>query len=206
MTTEVYRFYNEADQLLYVGITDNWPARFHEHAKKSAWYKEARRIDLKPFETREEALAEELSAIHNEDPLWNINGSAKASATEHYKQVVEWARQWAETGEEIKHHELVVAEIGHEIRHPYLPDSFWPKGWLGHRKLYAPAFVRIVFALKDFGHIRCETCIRAASHGTIFKWYEEVEWWEENHVDPDEDSWVPYVTDYTTGETKVMAQ
>ena len=140
----------------------------------------------------------------NEDPLWNINGSAKASATEHYKQVVEWAREWAETGKEVKYHEFVVPEIGHEIRYPYLPESFWPKGWIGHRKLYATAFRGIVWALKDAGFIRCEICIRAASHGTIANWSEEVTFYEENHEDPDEDSWVPVFVDYATSKVAIM--
>jgi hypothetical protein len=204
VATEVYRFYDADNRLLYVGVTENWPARFHEHAKKAAWYKHARRIDLKPFDSREEALAEELRAIHDEDPLWNINGSAKASATEHYKQVVEWAREWAETGKEVKYHEFVVPEIGHEMRFPELPDSFYPKEWVGHRKLYARAFRGIVWALKDFGHIRCETCIRAATHRTIANWAEEVDYYEDNHVDPDEDSWPMVIVDYVTGEHTVV--
>ena len=178
MSTEVYRFYNENDRLLYVGITDNWPARFHEHAKKSAWYKDARRIDLKPFETRQEALAEELNAIHNEDPLWNINGSAKASATEHFKQVVDWARQFVEDGVAVKYHEFVVPEVAYEIEFPYTGEWNFPESWQGHRKLYASAFCGIVSALKDFGFIRCEICIRAASHGTIVNWAREVDAYE----------------------------
>ena len=177
MSTEVYRFYNEDDRLLYVGITDNWPARFHEHSKKSAWYKDARRIDLKPFETRQEALAEELHAIHNEDPLWNINGSAKASATKHFRQVVEWAKaeNWYEP-----YHEMVVQELGHALNELEVHVSEFPESWQDHPKLFAPMFSTFVRAMASVGLIRCETCIRAATHGTVLNWSWEVRHFEES--------------------------
>jgi hypothetical protein len=179
VTTEVYRFYNDAGHLLYVGITDNWPARFHEHAKKSAWYKEARRIDLKPFDSREDALAEELSAIHNEDPLWNINGSAKASATEHYKKIVEWveSENWFEP-----YHEVIVQELGEALNNMDIGVWNFPESWQNHRKLYAPEFVGFVTAMAPFGLIPCEVCIRAASHGTITNWASEVVQFETDFV------------------------
>jgi hypothetical protein len=157
--------------LLYVGITDNWPTRFHSHAKKAAWYKQARRIEMTPFENRDEALAEELRAIHEEHPIWNVNGSATANATNHFRQVVAWAEaeNWFEP-----FHEVIVQELGEALDQLDIGVWNFPEKWQTHPKIYAPIFSDFVIAMSPFGLIPCEVCIRAATHGTVVKWSNEV--------------------------------
>lgn len=70
----VYRFYDEADQLLYVGISDNPPRRFREHTKHAEWWMDAVRIDLTHYATEQAARAAELKAIRTERPKYNLAG------------------------------------------------------------------------------------------------------------------------------------
>jgi predicted GIY-YIG superfamily endonuclease len=73
MTTTVYRAYDEGGRLLYVGIADNAFARFGTHAQGgAAWTAHVTTITLERYNDRETAAAAELSAIRNEDPVWNM--------------------------------------------------------------------------------------------------------------------------------------
>lgn len=70
LPTYVYRFYDDAGRLLYVGITNDIKRRYKEHLQKP-WARdiEVRLHVLMP--TRAEALAVEAAAIKFEQPLYN---------------------------------------------------------------------------------------------------------------------------------------
>ncbi|MEV0831511.1 MULTISPECIES: GIY-YIG nuclease family protein [Streptosporangiaceae] len=70
--TALYRFYDEDDRLLYIGITENITARWGSHATKKAWWPEVARKDVEWFDTRALALAAETRAIITERPVHNI--------------------------------------------------------------------------------------------------------------------------------------
>jgi predicted GIY-YIG superfamily endonuclease len=70
--TAVYRIYNAADELLYVGITNDLYVRWTDHkATKPWWREEAHRYDVLWYASREEAAAEERRAIIAERPRHN---------------------------------------------------------------------------------------------------------------------------------------
>lgn len=69
--TSVYRFYNEHDLLLYVGITSQGTQRFTQHRAEKDWWPEVSRIEVENFQTREEALHRETEIIRQECPLYN---------------------------------------------------------------------------------------------------------------------------------------
>lgn len=73
--TAIYHFYDSNECLLYIGITENPRARFSDHESKKAWWKDVARHVIEWRETREEAEAAELAAIHAERPVWNVVGS-----------------------------------------------------------------------------------------------------------------------------------
>ena len=73
--TTLYRFYDGNDNLLYIGITGFMPRRAAQHARKSEWHRFATRVELQHFESRQEALKAETTAIRNEMPAYNIAGS-----------------------------------------------------------------------------------------------------------------------------------
>lgn len=72
MTTTLYRFFDAADQLLYVGITDSPLRRFTQHATERAWWTQAARVTLEHYPIRAEAEAAEREAIRREYPPANI--------------------------------------------------------------------------------------------------------------------------------------
>lgn len=71
--TAVYRFYDDAKALLYVGITKDPIARFRDHERDSAetWWPSVRSWHVHWYDSRPEAAAIEVTAIHEEAPLFN---------------------------------------------------------------------------------------------------------------------------------------
>jgi predicted GIY-YIG superfamily endonuclease len=70
--TALYRLYDAADSLLYVGITSNPRARFTQHAIYKPWWSEVANTAVSWLMcTRQEALAVEAAAIRNERPIHN---------------------------------------------------------------------------------------------------------------------------------------
>jgi hypothetical protein len=71
MTTTLYRYYDDAGQLLYVGIANNPLARQSQHRKAAPWWHRASRQRLQHFPTRADAEEAERLAIQEELPLYN---------------------------------------------------------------------------------------------------------------------------------------
>jgi hypothetical protein len=72
--TTLYRCFNAAGDLLYVGITDNRVMRWRAHSRSKAWWPEVDRISVTDYKQRSEAEAAELQAIHTENPRHNVVG------------------------------------------------------------------------------------------------------------------------------------
>ena len=70
-TTALYRWYDEADLLLYVGITDELTGRVSAHVDGSSWMDFAARSAITRYADRDEAGAAEIAAIKTERPLFN---------------------------------------------------------------------------------------------------------------------------------------
>jgi predicted GIY-YIG superfamily endonuclease len=70
--TTLYRFYDAAGRLLYVGIAGNPGRRFNEHSRDKAWWSQVARSSMEHFATREEALWAEEVAIKVEQPAYNV--------------------------------------------------------------------------------------------------------------------------------------
>jgi hypothetical protein len=68
----LYRFFDDADQLLYVGITLNPPARFAQHRGSKGWWDTVVRIDLERYPNKVAVLAAEREAIITEVPAFNV--------------------------------------------------------------------------------------------------------------------------------------
>jgi len=78
----LYRYYDEKDRLLYIGITDRLLSRTEAHILGSSWMDYAVRSTIARYPTRREAAEAETAAIKAEQPLFNDihNRSPEAKA------------------------------------------------------------------------------------------------------------------------------
>lgn len=72
--TAIYRFFDDAGRLLYIGITYDIAARFRQHAASKLWWPMVNlsRTTVEWLADRETAEREELSAIGLERPRFNL--------------------------------------------------------------------------------------------------------------------------------------
>lgn len=70
--TTLYRLYDNAGALLYVGIAEHWPTRMKQHAREKAWWVDVVDIKLERHDDRASAEVAEREAIQAEWPLHNI--------------------------------------------------------------------------------------------------------------------------------------
>lgn len=71
MPTTLYRAFNNKNELLYVGVSNNFLSRAFQHQATSKWHGMATQMTLEHFESRAEAEAAEVQAIKTEKPLFN---------------------------------------------------------------------------------------------------------------------------------------
>lgn len=69
--TVLYRCFDEADDLLYVGISRQVKNRLYFHSLNSPWYKEVTKVTHQNFNSRVEAQLAEAAAIKIEEPKHN---------------------------------------------------------------------------------------------------------------------------------------
>lgn len=75
--TELYRHFDAAGALLYVGISLSTASRLGQHRCGSDWSKKVVKITIERYPTRKSALAAELAAIQTEHPLHNVTGKLR---------------------------------------------------------------------------------------------------------------------------------
>lgn len=80
--TALYRFYDQDDRLLYVGITEKVAIRWRAHARQSLWWHEVSRKTVAWFPSRDEAATAEVAAIQEEHPLYNITHAVRVLTPE----------------------------------------------------------------------------------------------------------------------------
>lgn len=76
-STALYRLFDTARQLLYVGITSNPQARWAQHAAEKPWWPDVAWHTLEWLPSREAALAAEAAAIVADGPLHNVAGTPR---------------------------------------------------------------------------------------------------------------------------------
>jgi prevent-host-death family protein len=69
--TAVYRLYDEAGRLLYIGISYQPEVRFEQHSELKSWWADVARREIEWFDDRPTAAAAEALAIRTEDPEYN---------------------------------------------------------------------------------------------------------------------------------------
>lgn len=68
----LYRMYDGADKLLYVGISGRGARRFTEHRGAKAWWAQVSTIKVEHYASKDVALEAEEQAIWDEEPIHNV--------------------------------------------------------------------------------------------------------------------------------------
>lgn len=71
--TALYRLYDQDDELLYVGISNNPERRFLNHRTTKPWWASVESTQIDWYETRLQAARAETKAIATEKPRFNIH-------------------------------------------------------------------------------------------------------------------------------------
>lgn len=69
--TALYRFFDSAGQLLYVGVSGDTEKRWRQHAESKPWWSDVAEKTTEWLDSRPEALDAERTAIRVEKPLYN---------------------------------------------------------------------------------------------------------------------------------------
>jgi predicted GIY-YIG superfamily endonuclease len=101
----VYRAFDGAGQLLYVGYTSEPKARVAAHRTSAPWYPQAARWTYEPHPDRKAALAAEAAAIRAERPLHNVRMRITAEQEALIEQLLDARREL----------ERIDAELNQEI-------------------------------------------------------------------------------------------
>ena len=81
---QVYRHFDEAGRLLYVGISRNARRRGYQHRCTAAWAGEIHRTAVEHFPSRRLAIDAEARAIAFEHPLYNKKRPLRAAIPKGY--------------------------------------------------------------------------------------------------------------------------
>lgn len=69
---QLYRHFDGAGNLLYIGISLNAMYRLSQHRLQSGWFDDIARMEIENFPSRAELEQAEILAIKNESPLHNV--------------------------------------------------------------------------------------------------------------------------------------
>lgn len=70
--TALYRVFNRAGGLLYIGISHNPDVRLGQHSQTKDWWSEVHERRIERFDARSDAETAERRAIEGERPIWNL--------------------------------------------------------------------------------------------------------------------------------------
>jgi predicted GIY-YIG superfamily endonuclease len=127
----LYRFFDRADVLLYVGISASLPTRIAKHRNLKPWWTDVRNITVEYYDTRDEAIAAETEAIKSEKPLYNTTHNELAQSTDGVPQVVTWTPHGPRAEEiTVEWVQSNWDKLPHDVRHAIETPAF-NKGCLG---------------------------------------------------------------------------
>lgn len=84
--TTVYRFFDQYDRLLYVGISIQPLNRLGQHQSSKSWWTQIVRVEMVHYADRATAKAVETKAIQDERPLYNIQEDQRDEAERDFVQ------------------------------------------------------------------------------------------------------------------------
>lgn len=135
-THYVYRLWDEAGELLYVGISKTLTNRLMQHDSNQPWAHEIASVTGKRYATREKARAAEIDAIQTEHPRYNKQDRGAR----------DWRADAAATWETMDADERseAVKALGR------LVDN-WPASWKSPKDVSARGALSSVTAMMRYG-------------------------------------------------------
>ena len=91
--TYLYRAYDPAGALIYVGISDRWERRFKLHRKQSPWWKRVWHFTIEQHADRAAAFAAESWDIQKLAPAMNFEAQAAHVPVERPVPLVSFSRR-----------------------------------------------------------------------------------------------------------------
>jgi predicted GIY-YIG superfamily endonuclease len=157
----LYRFYGNNNQLLYVGISNTWYQRFHDHEKKSGWFSKVTYSTFEWHETRESVEAAELIAIRSENPEFNLlHNPAWESPTDHFKKL----KNAIHTGQKLDDlHQLLLTKMREDWHQIKKPLNRMQSKWI------AMVFLNSFYDF-NLGVWGCRNCVALANSGSVNNW------------------------------------
>lgn len=115
----LYRFFDSSGQLLYVGISNNWISRLHQHYKNAEWFSQVTSATFEHFDTRAEVEKAEFEAIKTEGAIYNkaFNPDFESPFL-HFQKIKAWV--YSDLDSDARHQELV-----DELKISFRFDNLW---------------------------------------------------------------------------------
>lgn len=152
MDEVLYRFFDDHERLLYVGISSNWQQRLKQHYKDSQFHYEAATITLERHESREAVEAAEILAITTENPIYNKAYNPNfEDAPKHLLRIRNWV--YSNIDPDDQHRGMVT-----ELRKLFLNDPLWKKKTASFISYYFLELLPIW--AHDYG-TDCQDCLNA---------------------------------------------
>jgi len=98
--TDLYRYYDADDNLLYVGISFSAVMRASQHRSDKGWWRRVDRMTVEHLPDRATAERLEMEAIKNESPIHNVVGNDGKPATPPQSlsgAARDWVTKWSPT-------------------------------------------------------------------------------------------------------------
>jgi predicted GIY-YIG superfamily endonuclease len=164
MKQTLYRFYDANDDLLYVGISNTWYQRFHQHERTSGWFSRVAHATFESYESREAVEAAELIAIKSENPQFNkASNPAYETATDHFQKIKLWSQSNLEADQ--LHKSLIEYMKEYRELRPQIKGK--------QSKWVAMAFLDIYYEIGPQGLIECRNCDAMANSDNINRWHSD---------------------------------
>ena len=68
----LYRFYDDEERLLYIGVTVDPGKRMSAHCHGKSWWQSVHNITMQNFSSSSDLMCAEREAIKAEDPIYNV--------------------------------------------------------------------------------------------------------------------------------------
>ena len=161
MKQTLYRFFDKDSNLLYVGITNTWHQRFHQHERTAGWFSRVAHATFEPYESREAVEAAELVAIKTENPQFNkASNPAYETPTDHFQKIKLWAQSNLEP--DTLHSSLIEYMKEYRELRPQIKGK--------QSKWVAMAFLDTYYEIGPQGLVECRNCDAMANSENINRW------------------------------------